>query len=188
MLALSYRIYGFALTKQLPVPSSALLRCSYHCSRVDSAKARKSNESVTSAAEISLPPVRSIEPGMDNILSKLVLDMSKQKIGKISTETFSQLNVNSFGSIGSLGQLTMKTPTKLSISVFDPSIVKQVADAIKDSGLGLNPTVEAATVVVNIPKPSIEARETVVKLVNKMGEKVIVNHYLKCFKILLTFF
>jgi len=88
---------------------------------------------------------------------------------------FNYLMVDAYGSkipLPEAGQSVMKGANKLQISVFDPDLVSPTAKSIRDCGMWLNPTTEANAVIVTIPKPSKEARESVVKLAAKTAEKV----------------
>jgi len=91
------------------------------------------------------------------------------------------MQIENYGTIGNVAQVTQKAPLKISITVFDPDVVKKVADAVRESGLNLNPQVEGNTLTVNIPKPSKETRESYIKIIHKNGEKVsflVYNNYI----------
>jgi ribosome recycling factor len=90
---------------------------------------------------------------------------------------FHNLVVESYGTLATIAQVSLMTSSKLSISVYDPDAVKYAADAIRDCGLNLNPMIEGNTIIVNIPKPSKEYRENLVKSLAKISEKVIYMSY-----------
>ena len=50
--------------------------------------------------------------------------------------------------------------------------MKKVADALRDSELNLNPTIDGSNLEVIIPKPSQEVRESTVRAMQKQAEKV----------------
>lgn len=86
---------------------------------------------------------------------------------------FHSIPVESYGTISNIAQVTLKSASKVSITVFDPEAVKKVADAIRaSSDLNLNPIIDGSTMEVNIPKPSKETREATVKSMHKVAEKV----------------
>ena len=119
-----------------------------------------------------LPNLKSVDSEMDSVLKKLSIDFSKINTGKVSTDMFNSIKVDSYGSVANCGQVVLKSPTKVSISVFDPSTIKIVADSIRDCGLNLNPIIEGNYLIITIPKPSKESRDNLVKLLSKLSEKV----------------
>src|SRR5699024_5194576 len=58
---------------------------------------------------------------------------------------------------------------------FDASTVSQIAKAIEDAGLGLNPQVDGKQIRINIPALSGERRQQMVASVKQMGEKAKVS-------------
>jgi ribosome recycling factor len=124
------------------------------------------------APAVKLPDIKVYEKSMDGTLNWVTNELSKMKIGRISADMFTNLPVESFGTVGKAGQVTLKSNTKLVVAVFDPSMTKPVADAIRACGLNLNPIVEGSNVMATIPKPSKESRDAMVKAAQKLAEKV----------------
>lgn len=58
----------------------------------------------------------------------------------------------------------------LVVSVFDPSQGEAVSDAIRDAGLGLNPSFDGQAVRVPVPKPTKESKQEGIKLAGKLAE------------------
>ena len=74
------------------------------------------------------------------------------------------------------GLISVRSPTKVSIKVYDPAMAKIVAEAIKDhSSFRLNPSTDGAEITINIPKPSKESRDETVKAAKRLAEKVKVD-------------
>ena len=147
----------------------------YHCSIVSlGPKNKKSNNNNDNNAgsTITLPDVKDIKLKMEIYIDKYSKELSTLKIGIVSIDIFNNINVSSYGTISNLGQVTIKSATNININVFDPSTTKLICDAIKDAGLGLNPTIEGSNITVFIPKPSKDSRELMKKSASKMAEKV----------------
>lgn len=146
----------------------------YHCSIVSlGPKNKKSNNNDNNAGStITLPDVKDIKLKMEIYIDKYSKELSTLKIGIVSIDIFNNINVSSYGTISNLGQVTIKSATNININVFDPSTTKLICDAIKDAGLGLNPTIEGSNITVFIPKPSKDSRELMKKSASKMAEKV----------------
>lgn len=138
------------------------------------AKAKKNknetNESDNNTS--SLPDSINIKKQMENIIDKFTKELSSLKIGRVSSDMFNDIHLGSLGPISSVGQVSLKTSSNITISVYDPSLTKIVSDAIKDCGLGLTPNIEGSIVSIFIPKPSKESRELLVKSASRIGEKV----------------
>jgi ribosome recycling factor len=66
----------------------------------------------------------------------------------------------------------------ISIQVWDASLVKAVEKAVRDSNLGLNPSIEGQVVRIRIPELNQERREELVKVAHKYAEaaRVAVRH------------
>jgi ribosome recycling factor len=83
--------------------------------------------------------------------------------------------------IPELAQISVKGANRIAISVFDPAMTVLVANAIRESGLNLTPEMDGNTINITIPKPSLEARNELVKVAAKAVEKVSVKsiNYIK---------
>lgn len=119
-----------------------------------------------------LPEISVTKKSMDMVVDRFSVDVSKLKVGKASADVFRDIQVGSYGSVSSAGQVTVKNASTVTIAVYEPSMVKTVADAIKDCGLGFSPTIENSVVSVFIPKPSKESRDALIKSASQLGEKV----------------
>lgn len=126
-------------------------------------------------ADIVLPDTKLMDAAMEKKMARIVDEFMKLRSGQVNTEVFRSVMVDSGGSrlsVADSGQISVKSPTKMSISIFDPSLVQLVSDAIRDSGMGLNPTVEGNSVLMSMPKPSKEAKEALVRSARIIAERV----------------
>ena len=162
-------------------------RCrSFHTSNIVLAKAKKGGSSGKKGgnsddddAGPSLPDLTVTKKNMESVVERLSRELGKLKVGRASADMFNELQVGSYGSVSSAGQVTVKSSNTVCIAVYDPTMVKTVADAIKDCGQGFNPVIENSNVSVFIPKPSKESRDAVIKTASRVAEKVIVQtHYI----------
>jgi len=144
----------------------------FHYGAVVFAPKNKKNDAVSAATTAhTLPDFKISYNSMDKILSSLSAELATIHVGRVSTDMFNNINIDNYGTIANVAQVTLKAPLKISITVFDPDVVKKVADAIRESGLNLNPQIEGNTLTLNIPKPSKETRESYIKIIHKNGEK-----------------
>lgn len=125
----------------------------------------------------TLPEIPKFETQMDARIDKFISELEKLRSGNPSSDILSHITVNMTGSkikITDLGQVSMRNQSQLSVSVFDPANVESVATAIReDKSLNLNPSVEGNLLLVTVPKPSREHRETLAKAAAKLADKVV---------------
>eukprot|EP01121_Diplochlamys_sp_Union-15-3_P019814 TRINITY_DN7554_c0_g1_i1.p2 TRINITY_DN7554_c0_g1~~TRINITY_DN7554_c0_g1_i1.p2 ORF type:complete len:279 (-),score=54.29 TRINITY_DN7554_c0_g1_i1:948-1784(-) len=65
--------------------------------------------------------------------------------------------------ISKFGSISLRDRMALLISLFDPSSADKVVRALREAELGLNPTVDGPMIIVNIPKPTQEFRDSLIK-------------------------
>jgi ribosome recycling factor len=80
-----------------------------------------------------------------------------------------------------LGNVSVPEPRTIMIQVFDKGAVKEVEKAIQKSDLGLNPNTDGGIIRLNLPQPTQERRNELVKVVKKESEnsKVAVRNIRK---------
>lgn len=122
--------------------------------------------------EVALPDISDMQKKVDRTLGWYTREMAKLRVGRASADMFQDLTVGSYGSLSNVGQVTLKNPSNVSVAVYDPSMVNDVSNAIRNCGLELNPVVDNSTVNVYIPKPSKESRTALVRAAGKLAEKV----------------
>jgi ribosome recycling factor len=173
--------YELTFASLSPLPCKQLLVQAFHSSSTRFAGKNKKNSKAAGkeeVADVSLPNMKEIEQKMMSRISRLEEEYRTLRGGKASADMFSHIKVDisgSYASLSSCGQVTLQTPTRVNISVFDADIVNNVADAIRSAGMNLNPTIEGSHVVVNIPKTSKESKDMLLKTCSKIADKVT-NH------------
>lgn len=130
--------------------------------------------------EIVLPDMDDASRDMERKIDRLEVEFSKIRGGRASADMLNFIRVEAYGDripITDAAQISLKTPTKLVVQAYDAGIVPFVANAIRDADLGITPIVEGSVILVNVPKPSKEARDALYKLVAKQGEQVTNNYF-----------
>eukprot|EP01036_Dinobryon_divergens_P022506 gene22506-30767_t len=126
----------------------------------------------TVKSDVSMPDFKSSYQKMEKIASSLNAELANFHVGRANAEMFHSIPVESYGTISNIAQVTLKSASKVSITVYDPDAVKKVADAIRTSSdLNMNPIIDGSTMEISIPKPSKETREATVKSMHKVAEK-----------------
>lgn len=125
--------------------------------------------------EVTLPNLDELDDKMERKITYLISELAKIRGGRASADMVNFVVVEAYGDrmpITDVAQISLKTPTKLLISIFDSEITSHVAQAVRECGLGLAPIVEGTNITLNIPKQSKEARSSLVKIVAKQGEAI----------------
>ena len=123
-------------------------------------------------------PVNQIIAGCEAKMKKTV-EVLKDELkavrgGKASTALVENIKVDYYGTPTPLKQLaTLAAPQADSIVIkpFDPSSVREIEKAIKNSDLSIAPIVEAKIIRLNIPPLSEERRKQIAQQVRQMGEQ-----------------
>ena len=187
-------------TFRFQVPSVLKQASSFHSSSLLLApkgkKGGKGNDD-EQVVKVNLPDIKKYDASMEDKISKLVDEFSRIRGGRSNPDMFKSLLVDALGSrvpLSEAGQISMPNPSKMVVTTFDPALAAPgkhaylvccklsskeivVANSIRTCGMGLSATVEGNTIVVNIPKPSAEVREDLVKVAGKAAEKVSMNYF-----------
>lgn len=122
--------------------------------------------------------VNEIKTRMEKAIDSFKKDLSGLRVGRASLNMLDQINVNAYGSIMPLNQVsTVSVPESrmLLVSVWDNSLVSATEKSIKESPLGLNPMIEGNIIRISIPPLSEERRVEITKIAAKYGENARVS-------------
>ena len=122
--------------------------------------------------------INEIKIRMEKAIDSFKKDLSGLRVGRASLNMLDQINVNAYGSIMPLNQVsTVSVPESrmLLVSVWDNSLVSATEKSIKESPLGLNPMVEGNIIRISIPPLSEERRVEITKIAAKYGENARVS-------------
>jgi len=91
---------------------------------------------------------------MDSAAEVLRKEFSGLRSGRASTSLLEPVMVEAYGSVMPLSQcgtVGVPEPRMLTVQVWDKGMIKAVEKAIRDAGLGLNPSTDGQLVRVPIP-------------------------------------
>jgi ribosome recycling factor len=115
---------------------------------------------------------------MDSTVESLKKEFTGLRTGRANTGMLDPVMVDSYGNMMPLNQLSsISTPESrlLVVTVWDRSQVSAVEKAIRDSGLGLNPQTEGATIRIPVPTMTEERRKEMTKVSAKYAEAARVS-------------
>lgn len=129
---------------------------------------------------------RSAEEKMKKTLEALKKDFASVRTGRASPSLLDHINVDYYGTVVPLKQLaniSVPEPRLLVIQPYDKNSVKDIERAIQKSDLGLPPNSEGGVIRLNMPQPTQERRNELVKVVKKESEnsKVAIRNIRKDF-------
>ena len=114
-----------------------------------------------------------VELRMDGALDSVKRELSGLRTGRASADLLSPVMVDAYGStmpLNQVGSVNVPEPRMLTVTVWDKGMVGAVERAIRDAGLGLNPSSDGAVVRIPIPDLNEERRRELTKVAAKYAE------------------
>lgn len=115
---------------------------------------------------------------MQSAVDVLHKEFAGLRTGRAATSLLEPIMVEAYGSampISQVGTLGAPDPRTLTVQVWDKGTVKAVEKAIRDSGLGLNPSVDGQLVRIPIPTLTEERRVELSKVAARYTEEARVS-------------
>lgn len=118
---------------------------------------------------------------MQGALATLKHDLGGLRTGRASASLLEPIHVDAYGQSSPLNQvatISVPEPRLISVQVWDKGLVAAVDKAIRDSNLGLTPTVEGQVLRIRTPELNEQRRKELVKVAHKYAEdaRVAVRH------------
>jgi ribosome recycling factor len=118
---------------------------------------------------------------MEKDLAHVKHEFSGVRSGKASPAMLDNVKVEMYGQLMQLNQVASVNapePRVLIVTPFDKGQAKVVEKAIREAGLGLDPSSQGGIIRVPLPSMNEERRKELVKIVHKLAEegKVAVRH------------
>ena len=118
---------------------------------------------------------------MMNSVNHLEKEFNTIRTSRANPSMLDNVFVDAYGSktpLNQLGNISTPDPSTITIQVWDSSIIKNIENAILDSGLGINPQLDGQIIRLPIPKLSEERREELSKIAAKYAEnsKIVIRN------------
>ncbi|HEX4681136.1 MAG TPA: ribosome recycling factor [Gemmatimonadaceae bacterium] len=118
---------------------------------------------------------------MDKDIAHVKHEFSSVRSGKASPTMLDTVRVEMYGQMMQLNQVATVNapePRVLIVTPFDKSQIKIVEKAIRESGLGLEPSAQGPIIRVPLPQMNEQRRKELVKIVHKYAEdgRVAIRH------------
>jgi ribosome recycling factor len=118
------------------------------------------------------------EMSMEKNVDYLVHEFSGVRTGKASPALVENIDVQAYGSTMKLKQLALITTPEsrlLVLQPFDAGTVQDIERALKESRIGITPSVDGKIIRLPIPELSEERRKELAKSLGKMAEEARVR-------------
>ncbi|MBX3457996.1 MAG: ribosome recycling factor [Candidatus Paracaedibacteraceae bacterium] len=115
---------------------------------------------------------------MDGAVDVLNRELSGLRTGRASVNLLDAVKVDAYGSptpINQVGNVNVPEPRMLTVQVWDNGMIKAVEKAIREAGLGLNPSVDGQLVRVPLPPLTEERRQELTKIAAKYAEEARIS-------------
>jgi ribosome recycling factor len=111
---------------------------------------------------------------MDHAVADFQGNLAATRTGRASVHMLDQVKVDYYGTptpINQMAQVSAPEPQLITISPWDPTILKEIEKAIQAADLGFNPLSDGKIIRVPIPPMTEERRRDVCKHLNKVLEE-----------------
>lgn len=115
-----------------------------------------------------------IERRMDGAVETLKSELNGLRTGRASVSLLEPIKADVYGALTPLDQIgTISVPDArlLSVQVWDKGNVSAVEKAIRESGLGLNPSADGQLIRIPLPELNEERRQELVKVAKGYAEQ-----------------
>ena len=116
--------------------------------------------------------------GMEEAIERLRKSLTKVRTGRANPGMFSRINIEYYGSMTPITQLSSINVPEARMVVIKPyeaSQLRPIEDAIRNSDLGVNPTNDGSIIRVSVPQLTEERRRDLVKQAKAKGEDAKVS-------------
>ncbi len=123
---------------------------------------------------MAAPNLKEYEKRMQGAIDALKKEFAGLRTGRASVSLLDPVMVEAYGQrmpLNQCGTVSAPEPRLLSVQVWDKGLVVAVQKAIREAGLGLNPSADGQLVRVPIPELNEERRKELTKIAHKYAEQ-----------------
>src|SRR3989344_533084 len=113
-------------------------------------------------------------PLFDQALERLAEELGKLRTGRANPSLIEDIKADYYGTptpLKQMANISVPEARQLLLQPWDKNALQPIEKAIRDSGLGLNPTNEGDKLRITIPAPSEERRKELIKVAGKLAEE-----------------
>lgn len=118
--------------------------------------------------------LRDLEANVDKAIEALQRELAKVRTGRANVAMLDGIRVDYYGTPTPLNQvsaLSTPDPRLIVIKPWEKRLIPDIEKAIRDAGLGINPSSDSEVVRLAIPPLTQERRKELTKVVSRIGEE-----------------
>jgi ribosome recycling factor len=118
------------------------------------------------------------EDRMDKAVDHFKHSLTGIRTGRANPGLVDTMRIEAYGTttpLKGLAQVGAPEPTQIVIRPFDPTTIKDIEKAIRNSDLGLNPQSDGRVIRLNIPPLSTDVRKKMVSRIKELAEETRVS-------------
>ena len=118
--------------------------------------------------------VADLKKRMTSAFDNVHKDFTGLRTGRASPNLLEAVMVEAYGNrvpVNQVGNISVPEPRLLTVQVWDADLAPAVEKAIREAGLGLNPSAAGAMIRVPLPELNEERRKELVKVAGKYAEQ-----------------
>ena len=109
----------------------------------------------------------------NEVIDHLKTELAKLRTGRANPAMIEDVKVDYYGQpmpVKGIGSISVPEPRQLVIQPWDKNALQPIEKAIRDAGLGLNPTNEGDKLRITVPELTEERRKELTKVAGKIAE------------------
>jgi ribosome recycling factor len=111
---------------------------------------------------------------MDRAVENAANEFQAIRTGRANAALFDRIAVEYYGAptpLQQLASIVIREARTVAITPYDKTAMKAIEKAIRDSDLGVNPSDDGGTIIINLPELTAERRKEYVKLAKTRAEE-----------------
>jgi len=111
---------------------------------------------------------------IEKTLAVLKTELNAVRAGKANASLLDQISIDYYGTatpVKNMANIQIPDARTITITPFDPSILKSIEKAIQVSDIGINPSNDGKMIRLVIPPLTEERRKDLAKSIKKLGEE-----------------
>lgn len=118
--------------------------------------------------------LKDLEANIAKALEAFNRDLAKVRTGRANATMLDSVRVDYYGvptPVNQMANVTVQDARLIVVKPWEKRLIADVEKAIRDAGLGINPSSDGEIIRLAIPPLTQERRKEMTKLVNKLGEE-----------------
>lgn len=126
--------------------------------------------------------LKDLEASLEKAHESLLRDLAKVRTGRANAAILDGIRIDYYGTptpLNQVGSVTVADPRLIVVKPWEKRLIPDIEKAIRDAGLGINPSSDSEVVRLPIPALTQDRRKELTKMVGKIAEEsrvVVRNH------------